>query len=584
MTSQSLDTNIFKTLTHIVVTAAAATGAWLAGSSNQATILLTTGLTLISAILALAFSLLYRRTVAVLGAGGAPIGSPARTSYDALRQNLTGNNTAARIYHERLTAFLDKVERFLGDTGMADRTLFPKAFGLHAPQPLWTAPAFDRCLWLALIYPFATIVLIWIISGHAGPAETALGLQSGVAGWQRVLAAPFCAITGFVVWLSYKEKDKLDIYAWGALTVVLATVVAGAGASTVVINGVCAVAIAVALSGSITLPYAGALAVAFAVAFAIIFVGAVAGTFSIVSAASAYAGTTSTAVVLTIALIVLTVATAIAVTFYFAFTAIIIALRLINRIAIAKQKEGLLLATIVMALTAFCLSAPAVLTSTSSLDPSGPLLLFLGLLTLVNAPFDWASLGMTRALLRRGLERGGWWPYLLALLDTALAAMIIMILAIAMVVAVQAFDTIRIHHGGKPILPLQSLFDGIASHPAEPEYWWLYALLISSMIPSFVNLMIGGAAFLRGVPGLRALLLRFLPNGKAVPSFDRPWIALVLTAQTFVGATLGVAAQILLLLGIVGYVMPWLGLHILGVSRGVADLNLPERLWSLVFG
>jgi hypothetical protein len=29
---------------------------------------------------------------------------------------------------------------------------------------------------------------------------------------------------------------------------------------------------------------------------------------------------------------------------------------------------------------------------------------------LLNAPFDWASLGLTRALLRRGLELGGWWP------------------------------------------------------------------------------------------------------------------------------------------------------------------------------
>jgi hypothetical protein len=38
---------------------------------------------------------------------------------------------------------------------------------------------------------------------------------------------------------------------------------------------------------------------------------------------------------------------------------------------------------------------------------SGPLLLFLGLLTLLNAPFDWASLGLTRALLRRGLELKG---------------------------------------------------------------------------------------------------------------------------------------------------------------------------------
>jgi len=55
----------------------------------------------------------------------------------------------------------------------------------------------------------------------------------------------------------------------------------------------------------------------------------------------------------------------------------------------------------------------------------GPFLLFLLLLTLLNAPFDWASLGLTRALLRRGLELGGWWPYVLALVDAALAGIII---------------------------------------------------------------------------------------------------------------------------------------------------------------
>jgi hypothetical protein len=66
----------------------------------------------------------------------------------------------------------------------------------------------------------------------------------------------------------------------------------------------------------------------------------------------------------------------------------------------------------------------------------GPLVLFLGLLTLLNAPFDWASLGLTRALLRRGLELGGWWPFLLALVDAVLASVIIACLALVMVIGV----------------------------------------------------------------------------------------------------------------------------------------------------
>jgi hypothetical protein len=87
---------------------------------------------------------------------------------------------------------------------------------------------------------------------------------------------------------------------------------------------------------------------------------------------------------------------------------------------------------------------------------AGPLVLFLGLLTLLSAPFDWASLGLTRALLRRGLELGGWWPYLLALADAALAAVIIAALALVMVVFVHAFDELAVHRGGEPVLPLDN--------------------------------------------------------------------------------------------------------------------------------
>jgi hypothetical protein len=233
---------------------------------------------------------------------------------------------------------------------------------------------------------------------------------------------------------------------------------------------------------------------------------------------------------------------------------------------------------------ALCIGLPAVTASVPHWHDADAMFLFFGLLTLINAPFDWASLGLTRALLRRGLEVGGWWPYLFALIDAALAAVIITVLAATMVVGIQAFDTVAVHSGGEAVLPLKPLFDGVANHPSEPEYWWLYALLVSSMIPSMLNLVIGGVSFLRGVPGLRSVLLRFLWAGKAVPPFDRAWIALVLTAQTFLGAGLGVAAQAFLAIGIIGYVLPWLGLHLLDVARDITDFNLPERVWALIIG
>ena len=134
-------------------------------------------------------ALLYRRYFAILGTGSKRKGYTDRQAYDTLRESLAEGNMAARLYAEQLTRFLDWVDRFFGDAGIADQTLFPHAFGLKAPVPLWTTLSFDRCLLLALIYPVATIFAIWAVSGHVGPAEAALGLEPNLLGWQRSLAA-----------------------------------------------------------------------------------------------------------------------------------------------------------------------------------------------------------------------------------------------------------------------------------------------------------------------------------------------------------------------------------------------------------
>jgi hypothetical protein len=66
-----------------------------------------------------------------------------------------------------------------------------------------------------------------------------------------------------------------------------------------------------------------------------------------------------------------------------------------------------------------------------------------------------------------------------------------------------------------------------------------------------------------------------------VPDFDRTWIALLLTLQIVAGAALGIAAQAILIVGIVGYVTPWLGLGLLDMAREVAAFNLPARIGQL---
>jgi hypothetical protein len=244
--------------------------------------------------------------------------------------------------------------------------------------------------------------------------------------------------------------------------------------------------------------------------------------------------------------------------------------------------HGILLLLSVIVMMMACLIAPMLLSRLAYWGIAGPLLLFVGLLTLLNAPFDWASLGLTRALMRRGLELGGWYPVFLALVDAGLAAVIIIAaLALTMVVGVQTFDALAVHGGGKPVLPLDALFDGVAANPTAPEYWWIYALLLSTMIPSLVNLAIGGVSFVRGVPGVPSLLLRKIPPRGNVLEWDRAWIATVLTVQVAVGAVLGIAAQVFLVWIIIGHIMPFFGLELLGMARDVAAFNLPARVGQL---
>jgi hypothetical protein len=256
----------------------------------------------------------------------------------------------------------------------------------------------------------------------------------------------------------------------------------------------------------------------------------------------------------------------------------------LRALAIKHRWHGFFLSLFLPAMILACLAAADLLPPLTSWESAGPLLLFLGLLTLLNAPFDWASLGLTRALLRRRLEFGGWIPYGLALMDAALASVIIACLALDMVVGVQAFDELAVHGGGKPVLPLDTLFDGIAKNPAAPEYWWAYALLLSSMIPSLINLAISGMAFTRGIPGLAKLLLNWIPEGRDMPDYKRQPAAIGLMIQMFAGAALGIAVQLTIAWFLILRVMPAIGLDLLDMARAVAAFDLPTRIGQLFAG
>ena len=470
-----------------------------------------------------------------------PAGTPGRKRYDALWKGLAAGGTAARVYSEKLTTALQVVDRFFGDAG----TRGQRAFILSNPAPLWTSASLHRCLLLAFLYPNAAIFLIWAVSGDVGPAEAAFGLPVNLPWWLRTASSLGLAFA-ILSYCNFKRCTGRKSLMWLLLipvgVMVIANTVAEGGAGAVGGSVGVAAAAAAAVAGDIGIGLAAAVLGAFAGTVAFVLAGTatgeVAGALTVVSFGAP-----------------------------------------MRNVRISRGRGIVFLTLFGLALIVACLGLAEILASFVSWVVVGPLLLFVGLFSLLSAPFDWFSLGLTRALLHRGLERRLWWPYFYALLDACCAVIVIALLACTLVVGIQAFDLMAVRGGGAQVLPLEELFQGISTDPLAPKYWWLYALLLSTMIPSLVNLVIGGLSLTRGVPRLSLYLHKLMNSGES--EFHRLQIASLLAAQVVIGVALGIAAQAAFIFIIFHYAMPMLGLEMLEVSRFVAGLNLPAQLLGL---
>lgn len=120
------------------------------------------------------------------------------------------------------------------------------------------------------------------------------------------------------------------------------------------------------------------------------------------------------------------------------------------------------------------------------------------------------------------------------------AGVIIALLALTMVIGVQAFDELAVHGGGE-------------------------------------KAAIGGMALTLGIPWLGWLLLNWMPEERDKADYKRQLTAIGLTFQMFVGAALGIVAQAFLAWGLIFHVMPWIGLDLLAMARAVAAFDVPLR-------
>lgn len=497
-------------------------------------------------------------------------GSPRHKAYERLRASLTDGGNPAQLYAQWLERAMQAVERGFGEKTPEKPTFIQRAIGLHKSAALWTAPALDRCILFAFIYPQAFLILGWVVTGKVGTAETVLGLaaQSDPLPRYVTLGAIAGAVLGYAKCYETLRRrgvredaglvSAFRFALWFALLVGSSLMI-----DHLLNHGVGAIGGAVILTSSVVGAIGGDVLIAVLAGF----VGAAVGIGVLLQF-----GQFSAAIAAAIA----TVAIGFLHSAFGGKGSLWDNLR--QRLRHNVVFWWFFLAAGLCTDGAFAKLLPA----TDAWPVMGPILLYYGLLPLLNAPFLWFSVGMTRALLWLGLERKGWWPYFYAVLDAALAVLGIVLLIGAIVLGVQTLDLVAVRGGAQPILPMAPLLDavmeGFRTKSFRAEYWWVYTLILSAMIPSLLNLAIGGFSLVRGVPLLSRYLQPHLPEHRAVSPPERNWISLVLSVQVIAGIGLGFLAQFVLLpWWIFGYVLPGLGLGVFHFAQTIEALNLPSQ-------
>lgn len=372
--------------------------------------------------------------------------------FKTLRDQIDGTDTVQTTYQSLLEGFLDKIDWFFDrreneDAGASTR---------HAPgRPLtWTANAYDRCLLLAVAYPVVTSFVVWVSVGQAGDLGLALGMVPNTNAPFRVVTA--VGIIGCLLLLTQSIRlfDRIGGDVW-------------------------------AISASSALVYLLTIFI-----FPDFF-----GEYEKLAARTNG----------------ISIALAFFVPFGVAFSGagFILVFRLVLFLVDQLRNWGLYGPFLLLLTLSLLASVFGWAYGEATTAPKHVLLVSFGLLPLVNAPFDWASLGLTRFLLRKNLEaRSAVSRARLSLTDFGLALLALVLLALTLILALEVFNA-RVRPGlGHDYVDVRAQLEAIGDNPSDPGHFWIYFTLFSTLIPTLMHAVIWCASLVTvRVPGLRARIL-----------------------------------------------------------------------------
>ncbi|MGF1561215.1 MAG: hypothetical protein ACFB3T_03430 [Geminicoccaceae bacterium] len=166
--------------------------------------------------------------------------------------------------------------------------------------------------------------------------------------------------------------------------------------------------------------------------------------------------------------------------------ALAVALAVAVAVAVAARRGyGVIAYLALVAVGLAALAAAVWLAGAARDDDLSALIVFLGVLPLVNGLFDYGSLGVTRWLLRRGMRTGGH-PVLTGIADAAAALVFFTLLGVTLIGVLHGLNQLS----ATPVLDLSALFTDLRDPARRWDYLWLYAMLFSTAVPTLLHVMV----------------------------------------------------------------------------------------------
>ena len=356
---------------------------------------------------------------------------------DQLRQPRGGQQ-----YSERVNESLDWLdERLPPDSQFKDEA-----------KAAWGWPLLDRTLRLAVTYPILFLLVMWLATGNEGRIGSLVVLPSDPSWWAR--AATLVAIASLATVrfgrkkLSSRKRLALQLITYGAGSAFM-----GAFIFVSPLAGVVVFLVAVILT--ITNGGAGVLVSLFA------------GTV-VLAVRSAYVGELAIMAVLAGGIVGL--------------VGLVLALEAISRAT--KAGHGAVVYTALCVLMLMGLMVAAVVVDLGNSNVA-VMLIFWGVLPVWNGIFDYLSIGLTRWLVRAGAARREK-AFLYGCYDLGAAILAFTGLGCTLIAMIHLMNCLA----SAPLLDLSSLFNDLRTPARRGDYWWLYAMLFSTLVPTLLHLAV----------------------------------------------------------------------------------------------